>query len=213
MDIKNLEFAHCEIKFAGDLMKFAGYASVFGGIDAYGDTIDPAAYEKTLKPKNRQRPIRMRWNHFGPIIGKWNSIGTDEKGLYVEGELTPGHSVAQNVFASMKHGAVDGLSIGYYPKKIEMLEDGKRRLLKEIDLVEISVVEEPADLGAQIEDVKSVIEAATSLKDIEAFLRDAGKFSRADACALVARIKALAHGDRAAEPQASEIEAVFRRYT
>jgi HK97 family phage prohead protease len=212
METKNLAMALCEFKFAGDVMSFAGYASVFGGVDAYGDTIDPKAYDQTIKEKNRDRPIRMRWNHYGPIIGKWNSVSVDDKGLLVEGELTPGHSTAQNVYASMKHGAVDGLSIGYIPKKIEMLDDGKRRLLKQIDLVEISVVEEPADLGAKIGDVKSAIEKVSSIREMEALLRDAAGFSRADACALVARIKSLVHGDRVTETEAAGIAAVFERF-
>src|SRR5690606_21577011 len=48
---------------------FSGYASVFGGVDSYGDTILPGAYKKTLK--HRRRPVQMRWNHYGPVIGKW----------------------------------------------------------------------------------------------------------------------------------------------
>lgn len=203
METKQTALDAVELKFDGDgRMTFAGYASVFGGVDAYGDTIDPRAYDRTIKPKNRARPIRMRWNHYGPVIGKWTETLVDEKGLYVKGELTPGHSKAQDVYASMKHGAVDGLSIGYIPKKIEMLDDNKRRLLKEIELVEISVVEEPADLGAKVGDVKSIIEQAESLKEIESLLRDAGGFSRADACALVARIKSLGRGDPAPEERA-----------
>jgi HK97 family phage prohead protease len=210
METKLLSLECLSLKMADDqgAMKFAGYASMFGGVDAYGDTIDPKAYDRTIKRKKGDRPIRMRWNHFGPVIGKWTDIRTDESGLYVEGELTPGHSIASDVYASMKHGAVDGMSIGYYPKKIEMLgeEAGKeRRLLKEIELVEISVVEDPADLGAKIEAVKSAIEDARSLKEIEAILRDAGRFSRADACALVARIKSLARGERDAEAEAKDL--------
>jgi hypothetical protein len=68
-----------------------------------------------------------------------------------------------------------------------------RRLLKEIDLIEISVVEEPADLGAKVNDVKSALDAAETLKDIEALLREAAGFSKTDATALVARIKSMAH--------------------
>lgn len=212
METKRLSLDALELKLDAESMKFAGYASVFGGVDAYGDTIDPKAYDRTLKRGKSERPIRMRWNHYGPVIGKWTQMLVDEKGLYVEGELTPGHSVAMDAYASMKHGAVDGLSIGYFPKKVELMEDGKRRLLKEIDLVEISVVEDPADLGAKIGDVKSALDAAQSLKEIEALLREAGGFSRADACALVARIKALAHGERDAEAKAKdELLAIARQ--
>lgn len=193
METKLLALSGAELKMdANGKMSFAGYASVFGGVDAYGDTIQAGAYAKTLK--SRERPIRMRWNHFGPVIGKWINLAEDTKGLLVEGELTPGHTVAENVYASLKHGAVDGMSIGYRVKAYEQTNE-ERRLLKEIELVEISVVEEPADLGAKIGEVKSVIESASSLKEIESLLRDAGGFSRADATALVARIKSMCQSD------------------
>ncbi len=144
----------------------------------------------------------MRWRHWGDIIGKWTSMKEDEHGLYVEGELTPGHSQAGDVYASLKHGAISGLSIGFRPvKSIENSTGG--RDLHEIDLVEISIVESPADLGAQVGAVKSAIEEAESLKEIEALLRDAGGFTRADACALVARIKSLGQSDSAPEKKAS----------
>lgn len=210
MEIKQLALSNVELKFDGDKAgTFAGYASKFGGVDSYGDTILPGAYRKTLK--KRDRPIRMRWNHFGPVIGKWLELREDEAGLYVEGELTPGHSVAEDVAASLKHGAVDGLSIGFRPVQIRDLGGGRREL-KEIELVEISVVEEPADLGARVADVKSAIDEADSLKEIEAILREAGRFSRADACALVARVKSMARGERVAETTDAEaIRSLFQR--
>ena len=179
---------------------FSGYASVFGLVDSYGDTIAPGAYSKTLQ--NRERPIQLRWNHYGGVVGKWLTLREDEKGLYVEGELTPGHSVAQDAYALMKHGAVNGLSIGYRPIEAEQKDDGTR-LLKQIDLVEISIVETPADAAALIGDVKTAIDGAGSLKEIESLLRDAGGFSRADACALVARIKSMGQSESVPEKKAS----------
>lgn len=205
---KTLTLDIAEFKMTdGEEMKFAGYASVFGGIDAYGDTIDPKAYDKTLKRKNSDRPIAMKWNHYGPVIGKWTEMRVDEKGLYVEGELTPGHSVASDVWASMKHGSVYGMSIGYFPRKTEEMQDG-RRLLKEIELVEVSVVEDPADMGAKITDMKSVNDCAT-IREIERYLRDVGEFSKAESEAIVGRIKALALGDQGAEMKAEELSAFF----
>lgn len=199
METKCLNLINTEIKFAGEGMYFAGYASVFDGVDSYGDTIAPGAYTKTLE--DRARPIRMRWNHFGPVIGKWLNIQQDSKGLWAEGELTPGHSTAVDVYASMKHGAIDGMSIGYIPVKSSPM-DGNRRLLEEISLVEISIVEEPADLGARIGSIKSALDECRSLKEIESLLRDAGRFSKADATALVGRIKRLSLGEQGvAEPE------------
>jgi HK97 family phage prohead protease len=181
---------------------FSGYASVFNGVDSYGDTIAPGAYLKTIG--QRERPIQMRWNHYGPVIGKWLAMREDEKGLFVEGELTPGHSVAQDAYALLKHGAINGLSIGYRPVVSEKTGD-ETRLLKQIDLVEISIVETPADASALIGDVKSALEEAQSLKDIETLLRDVGGFSKADVKTLVSRIKSLAQRD-VAPAVAPEIE-------
>lgn len=211
METKNLALSDAEIKIADNgVMKFSGYASVFGGCDAYGDTIQKGAYAETIK--NRARPIRMRWNHYGPVIGKWLTIMEDSKGLMVEGELTPGHSKSEDVYASLKHGAVDGMSIGYRVKAYEQT-DPDHRLLKQIDLIEISVVEEPADLGAKIGDVKSMIEMAESFKEIESLLRDAGGFSREGATALVARIKALSQSDSDAKArQKTAVLDVFQKH-
>jgi HK97 family phage prohead protease len=210
MEFKDIQIDRVGLKFASDgseVMTFSGYASVFGGVDTYGDTIIPGAYKKTLA--KRDRPVQMRWNHYGDVIGKWTRIEEDEKGLYVEGQLTPGHSKAQDVYASLKHGAVTGLSIGFRPLKIRELGDGKREL-HEIDLIEISIVESPADNAAHIANVKSAIEEAKSLKEVEAILRDAGGFSRADACALVARVKSLELCDKAPEHTPETVRSVFK---
>lgn len=211
MEKKLLSVEHLELKFAGEDMVFSGYASVFNSTDSYGDTIDPKAYNKTLA--ERERPVRMRWNHYGPVIGKWTQMFADEKGLFVQGQLTPGHSTAVDVYASMKHGAVDGMSIGYIPMQEKSLPDG-RRLLQEIKLIEVSVVEEPADLGARIGNIKSAIETASTIREVEAALRDSGGLSRADACALVARMKSLLQGELAAEEKAKrEIVALFQKFS
>lgn len=210
MEHKSLSLDSIEFKFEDDKPgTFSGFASVFGGTDSYGDTILPGAYKKTIK--KRDRPVVLRWNHWGPIIGKWTKMEETEQGLYVEGELTPGHSVADDVYASMKHGAISGLSIGYRPIQTRELGDGKREL-KEIELMEISIVETPADLNAQIGDVKSVIGQAETLKEVEACLRDAGGFSRTDATALVARIKSLVRGDREPEQSTAEIAGIFQQF-
>lgn len=195
MEYKQLKMDASQFEFDDDERMIKGYASVFGGVDSYGDTVAKGAYLETLE--NRERPVRMRWNHFGPVIGKWTKMVEDEMGLYVEGQLTPGHSVAEDVYASLKFGAVDGLSIGYIPKEFTDDQDGMRTLT-EIELIEISVVEEPADLGAKIDEVKQineVISQAESLKDAEACLRDACGLSRSSAKAIVSQIKTLSQRD------------------
>jgi len=211
METKRLPLESIELKFAGEEMRFSGYASVFGMVDSYGDTIDPKAYQNTLV--DRERPIRMRWNHYGPVIGKWTNMFTDEKGLFVEGELTPGHSTAIDVYASLKHGSIDGMSIGYIPVRSKQLPD-ERRLLEEIKLIEISVVEEPADLHATVNNVKSILDGCNSIKEIEGLLREVAGFSKSDAISLVGRIRRLALGEQVAEEEKAKAEllALFQKH-
>ena len=186
MQHKSIDFKDCEFKFAGESgLEFEGYASVFGGIDSYGDRIMAGAYKRTLE--NRERPVALRWNHFGPVIGKYTEIFEDEKGLFVRGQLTKGHSVATDAAALLKHGAISGLSIGYVAKDEEM--NGPIRELKDIELIEISVVEEPADNMARVSNMKSAFDDCKSLKDTESVLRSAFGFSRANATAIVASVK------------------------
>jgi len=207
---KKLDLQKLDLKFVGEGMTFSGYASVFGQVDSYGDTIDPNAYDLTLK--DRVRPVRMRWNHYGPVIGKWLRMTTDKTGLFVEGELTPGHSKAIDTYASLKHGAVDGLSIGYIAKSAVENPNGTR-LLKDIELVEISIVEEPADINATVSSIKSAIEQAKSIREIEATLRDSAGLSRLEACAVVSRIKAVIQSDfDNGKKEAQEIAQLFKSF-
>lgn len=192
MQHKLIDLNQIEVKF-DDARRgfFSGYASVFGGVDSYGDTVMPGAYKSTIEM--RKRPVQMRWNHYGDVIGKWLDIRETDKGLWVEGELTPGHSKAEDVYASLKHGAISGLSIGYRAIKAYPNENGGLDL-HEIDLVEISVVESPADLSAQIGDIKSAIDDLKTVRDIERFVRESG-YAKEDAVMLVSRIKSIVRGE------------------
>ena len=54
MFTKDIGLEDVQIKFSGDKpVKFEGYASVFNGLDSYGDTILPGAYKETIKNRKR----------------------------------------------------------------------------------------------------------------------------------------------------------------
>lgn len=186
---------NCQLKFEDTDSKsgvFTGYASVFGGVDSYGDTIVKGAFSETLE--NRKRPVRMFFGHSpGRPIGIWVDLKEDDHGLFARGEFTPGNDDARNVHASMKHGAIDALSIGFRIPKggAEEVEDGGRRISK-VDLVEISVVTLPADDDARVSSVKSIadeINSITCIRDAELFLREAGNFPRSMAKAYISQLK------------------------
>jgi len=212
MQTKLLQTSKQELKFSVNtdgITYLKGYASVFGGVDSVGDTIIQGAYSKTLAKleAGEKRQIHMRWNHYGDVIGKWTMIKEDDIGLYVEGELTPGHSVADNAAASLKHGAISGISIGY--QVLDADQEGVIRRLKEIDLIEMSIVEEPADNSARVNNIKSALLDCKSLSEIEGLLKAQGKLSNTEVTAIVSAVKRVVHRDD--EIDNDKISAMFNQ--
>jgi HK97 family phage prohead protease len=211
---KMLALEGVDLKMDGDTGKFSGYASVFGGVDSYGDTIIKGAFESTLR--NNGKP-KMFFNHdWGMPIGKWLSAKEDDHGLFVEGELTPGLSLSSDVHAALKHGTLDGLSIGGFLKKGDYEDtEGGRIIRKWSSLMEVSPVVFPADGAARIDlssvksaEVMEAIAAIETLRDFEGWLRDAAGLSKGAAQALTARAKAVLTlrdaGDNDAEAKAAQ---------
>lgn len=193
---KHLNVADVSIKMEGDTGTFSGYASVFGGVDSYGDTILRGAFASTLRANGLPK---MFFNHDWSSIpvGKWTKAIEDDHGLYVEGEFTPGLIAADAVRAAMKHGTLDGLSIGGFVKQgdYDTTEQG-RVIRKWSRLVEISPVVFPADSAARVQEVKGAdmldaLAECKTIREIEQLLRDAAGLSKGAAAALVARVKAV----------------------
>ena len=200
---KNIVLDNVGLKFAkGETGGFSGYASVFGGVDSYNDTIMAGAYKSVIEriKSGAARMPKMFVNHksYELPVGKWLEIAEDSKGLLMQGELTPGMSDAEKVKAAMQHGTIDGLSIGYGLNRddVEMVEkdDGVVRVIKNIsELYEISIVTYPADDSARVDlsSVKNALDLVESIKDFEDFLREAGGFSKSLATATASRAKRL----------------------
>ena len=167
----------CDLKFASDGEgSFEGYLSVFGSVDTYGDTVMKGAYTETLKDRKRFPPMLLNHDVRSVPIGKWTDMREDNSGLRVKGELTKGNPQSEQVYASMKHGAMGGLSIGYKAVEFEKNEHGGLNLLK-IDLFEGSVVSIPAEDAARIDVVKygdQVIQTITDIKSLELVLKKHG---------------------------------------
>lgn len=192
LEARDLALESCEIKFlastAKDGVQFRGYASKWGGVDSYGDTIVKGAFERAI---GNRKPLMLFGHDRRRIIGKYLSVEEDSTGLKVHGELTPGHSDAADVAASLKHGALNGLSIGGYTVSSDPIPNGGRAI-KEFDLYEISPVSMPADDAARIDltSVKSLIDQCERPADFEKVLREAG-LSKNDARDFVSRFSRM----------------------
>lgn len=138
---------------------FTGFASTFDNIDRTDDMIVRGAFEDTLKSlQARQRQIRMFFNHNpNNVIGGFPSEKAfeDEHGLFVQGEINLKTQRGSETFELMKQGVLQDMSIGFVVRE-EDWKDGIR-IIKQIDLWEISIVTEPANPEAQITDIKSLL--------------------------------------------------------
>jgi len=160
---------------------FSGYGSLFDKKpDAYRDIISPGAFAKTLKAGGHFKSgIAMLWQHQRDSLpGVWASLEEDKKGLKSSGRLALASSLGNDVYQIMKLGAELGTfklgqSIGYSAVQYEIDEKKRIRVIKEIDLWELSIVTFPAKLGATVNNVKNIEEAGTE-REMEQALRDAG---------------------------------------
>jgi len=158
--------------------EFEGHGSMFGNVDLGGDVVVPGAFKRTLAKHRKDGALpQMFWMHDpSRIPGKWLSMSENEDGLVVKGVLadTP---LGDEVHTLLEMEAVRGLSIGYQVTDQDYDKDGNR-LLKEIDLWEVSVVSLPMNPLAQVTHAKSQLSASgeyvPTSREFERTLRDVG---------------------------------------
>ena len=158
---------------------FSGYASIFGNKDLGNDVVVQGAFQKSIRAKGA-RKIKMLFQHdTKEPIGVYTKVREDAQGLYVEGKLAMQTQNGREVYELMKMGAIDGLSVGYRvdAKGYSYDDRGKKRYLKQVDLMEISAVTFPMNPQARVNAVKA---EERTVRDWEAFLRDEGGLSRSE---------------------------------
>lgn len=201
------------MKDFGEDGHFTGYGSVFGNRDSYGDIVQPGAFLKSLADHEEKGSMpKLFWQHdpWKPI-GKWLSMEEDATGLKVTGQLNMQVQQGREAYALLKAGDIDGLSIGYRIGKAEDTDDAL--LLKELDLVEVSVVSLGANDQALVSAVKTIRAGGLpALPEFEKFLREAG-FSRSEAKVVATHGLSELHrreaGDSEDEPIDSDPTAEF----
>lgn len=209
--VKTLAFEETEIKFSGDGKQgiFEGYASVFNNTDSDGDIILPGAFKNALT--NQSRKVAMFFNHktWDLPVGKWDSLAEDDKGLYVRGQLTPGHSGATDLKAAMQHGTVDGMSVGFSVTKDDYSLGTSGRIFKNIAaLREISVCTFPANELAGVSAMKSV-DGIETIRDVESWLRDSVGLTKSQAVGFIARFKSAIRSESENDANKTQISALL----
>jgi HK97 family phage prohead protease len=131
-----------------------GYASLFGEVDQARDMVMPGAFAQSLKLRGVRR-IPMLFQHDpAQPVGVWLDLKEDWRGLYACGRLIPEVMRAREIFALVRAGAADGLSIGFRTVKGRIDPRSRIRRLAEVDLWEISIVTFPLLAGARVRALK-----------------------------------------------------------
>jgi hypothetical protein len=156
-----------EVKALTEEGTFEGYGSIFGNVDRVGDVVVAGAFTEGLaRATKEKRSIKMLWNHDpDQPIGVWENLVEDQRGLKGLGRLVLEVPKAREVHALMKAGAIEGLSIGYRTTD-DAIENGVR-LLKKVDVFEISPVTFAANPKAKVTAFKSD-EIADEIKKLSA---------------------------------------------
>lgn len=184
----------------GEPYKFEGYAVTWATVNSHGERFEKGAFADLIASGKK---IHMYYNHAymdwltgnsAKRIGKWVELSEDDTGLLVKGELTPNMSQSNDVAAMLAHDTVDGLSIAFFePNPIDVYQDNTgARVIKRIDLYEISVVDEPSDQTARIAPTTEAIDAVRSADDANNLLVSMG-LSKQDASLLLARLDDVLH--------------------
>lgn len=131
-------------------LRFAGYAALFDRPDRGGDVIRKGAFAASIKDG---LPVPLLWQHKpGQVIGRLEHVSEDGRGLRVIAELGEGED-ARRAAALLRGGRLDGLSFGYRVR--EAGRDGPYRELREIELVEVSLVADPMQPKARVHAVET----------------------------------------------------------
>lgn len=158
--------------------EFEGHGSVFGNADLGDDIVVKGAFQRSLAEKQKSGVMPgMFWMHDpSRVVGKWTEMKEDSRGLWVKGQLAP-TPLGDEVHTLMKMDAVSGLSIGFQIRDHDYDKEGNR-LIKEVDLWEVSVVSLPMNPLARVTNVKTQTSATGEYvptpREFERILRDVG---------------------------------------
>lgn len=176
---------------------FTCYGSKFDVVDQANEVVVKGAFIDSLQRHQElgTMPI-MLWNHdTDEIIGKWVEAEEDEVGLKLKGKFNLNTDEGKRRYEELKHGDLNGFSIGYWfdPVDTETIDD--ITYLKKVHLQEVSLVPFPCNEEAQVLEVKSVQSDAVNNEEEQVQVQEEQYkplFKRSDVEAFAKRLKRIA---------------------
>ena len=122
-----------------DSIYIEGYASTVD-IDRSDDVIPSGVWEAGIQNYLKNPIILAQHDHDDPI-GRMTEHRIDSKGLWIKARI----SAAAEIFSLVKDGVVTAFSVGFRIKDAEYNSVAELFIIKELELVEISVVSVPCN--------------------------------------------------------------------
>jgi len=182
--------------------KISGYASTYNNPDFSGDVMLPGCFAPALAKieKSGVMPVMFfSHDHWSVPCGRWDSIKSDDTGLYVTGRINKDLESGREIYSALKFGSMSGLSVGFSfgPDDVEGNDAGGYDFKSIPDLMEISICAMPCNQSARIDAVKSLdVESIKDYKTAERYLRDVGVFSREQAKKFISCLKSVFDRER-----------------
>jgi len=145
-----------ETKADSEVGTISAYLTTFGNADVVQDVMAKGSLDRFIakfNPSAKKLPMFYEHDHTS-IIGEWTRLKSDEHGVLGQGVLYTETTKGSDVYKLMKRDAVSSVSIGFRSSDFSKNDEGGRTF-NEIELVETSVVLNPANDLAQITSVKS----------------------------------------------------------
>ncbi len=157
---------------------FEGHAAIFDLEDRGGEVIRPGAFKRSIHGnESKKKKVKMLRQHDqNNIIGVWEELREDSKGLFVRGRLLLDViPKARETHALLKEEALDGLSIGFLPTKATFNRETEVNEIEDLELFEISLVAIPRQSEATVTSVRELkVEDIRTKTDLEKALRNEG---------------------------------------
>lgn len=132
-------------------LKIAGYAST-NSLDRSSDKILATAWTRGGLKNYENNPILLFNHDYNKPIGKVVEVSTDSRGLKIKGVISKS---AGDVYNLVKEGVLSTFSVGFLIKDADYDKSADGLIVKDAELLEVSVVSVPCNQDATFSVAKS----------------------------------------------------------
>lgn len=141
-----------KIADGGDVLKISGYAST-SDTDRVGDVIVPDAWMKGGLDNFKKNPIILFNHNYGKPIGKATELEVDSRGLKITCEISKSDP---GIHTLIKDGVLTTFSVGFMIKEADYNDHTDGYIIRNAELLEVSVVSVPCNQEAVFSISKSL---------------------------------------------------------